>query len=211
MDSDGQHNPADIHNLLTPIIEEKVDMVIGSRYLNGMDKNTPSYRRVGQTVLDRVTNISSGLKVTDSQSGFRAFTASTIDIFRFKAQGMAIESEMLSDAGKADLRIKEVDIGVRYDVDCSTISPLRHGFEVFINVLKDMHFNWPFFCFTIPGMSLGLVGIYIGTRFLQTIAMDGGLHFFPTILTVLFVFLGGFMTLTGILLHTLPVMLRKDL
>lgn len=41
MDSDGQHNPADIPNLLTPIIEEKVDMVIGSRYLNGMDKNTP--------------------------------------------------------------------------------------------------------------------------------------------------------------------------
>ena len=117
MDSDGQHNPADIPKLIAPIIEGNADIVNGSRYLNGLGKNTPIYRRVGQTMLDRVTNVSSGVKITDSQSGFRAFTASTVDIFRFDAQGMGIESEMLADAGKAGLRIKEVEIGVRYDVD----------------------------------------------------------------------------------------------
>lgn len=111
MDSDGQHNPAEIKKLVAPIIEEDADIVNGSRYLNGVDKNTPAYRRVGQTVLDGFTNINSGLKITDSQSGFRAFAASTIDIFRFNANGMAIESEMLADAGKAGLRITEVDIG----------------------------------------------------------------------------------------------------
>jgi hypothetical protein len=65
---------------------------------------------VGQAVLDKATNLNSGLHLTDSQSGFRAFAASAVDIFRFAAQGMAIESEMLADAGKAGLRIKEVEI-----------------------------------------------------------------------------------------------------
>ncbi|AKB82185.1 glycosyltransferase (family 2) [Methanosarcina barkeri 3] len=103
MDSDGQHNPAEIQKIVDPIIRGKADMVNGSRYLNGLGKNTPSYRRVGQTILDGATKLSSGLQITDSQSGFRAFSASTKDIFRFKANGMAIESEMLADAGKFGL------------------------------------------------------------------------------------------------------------
>jgi glycosyltransferase involved in cell wall biosynthesis len=107
MDSDAQHNPVDIPKIATPIIKDEADIVNGSRYLNGNDKNTPTYHQVGQTVLDKATNINSGLKITDSQSGFRAFAAS-VYIFRFNANGMAIESEMLDDAGKAGLRIKEV-------------------------------------------------------------------------------------------------------
>ena len=77
MDSDGQHNPADIPKLIAPIIEGNADIVNGSRYLNGLGKNTLVDRRVGQTILDRFTNINSGIKITDSQSGFRAFEAST--------------------------------------------------------------------------------------------------------------------------------------
>jgi hypothetical protein len=59
MDSDAQHNPSDIPKLATPIIKGEADMVNGSRYLSGKDKNTPAYRRVGQTVLDKATNINS--------------------------------------------------------------------------------------------------------------------------------------------------------
>ena len=136
MDSDGQHNPAEIPKLVDPIIKGEADMVNGSRYLNGLDKNTPSYRRVGQTILDGATKLNSGLQITDSQSGFRAFSASTKNVFRFKAQGMAIESEMLADAGKSGLRIAEVEIGVRYDVDCSTVNPIKHGFGVLFMILK---------------------------------------------------------------------------
>jgi hypothetical protein len=51
---------------------------------------------------------------------------------------MAIESEMLADAGKAGLRIKEVEIGILYDVDCSTKHPIHHDLEVRIMILKDI-------------------------------------------------------------------------
>lgn len=65
--------------------------------------------------------------MTDSQSGFRAFASSAKGVFRFKQNGLAIESEMLADAVAAGLRIKEVEIGVRYDVDGSTENPVAHG------------------------------------------------------------------------------------
>ncbi len=73
IDTDGQHNPADIPKLVEPILKGEADMVNGSRYINGNRKDTPLYRRLGQIVLDKATNLDSGLNVTDSQSGFRAF------------------------------------------------------------------------------------------------------------------------------------------
>lgn len=209
MDSDGQHNPAEIPKLVEPIIKGEADMVNGSRYLNGLDKNTPAYRRLGQTILDKATNLNSGLHITDSQSGFRAFSASTKDVFRFKAEGMAIESEMLADASKSGLRIAEVEIGVRYDVDCSTVNPIKHGFGVLMMVLKDIEFNKPLYYLTVPGTALAIGGIIMGAIFLQEFTMGKSLYFGPTILMVLFIVVGSFMTLTGILLHSISVILRE--
>lgn len=208
MDSDGQHNPADIPKLVAPIIEGRADIVNGSRYLNGHNTDTPAYRRIGQKILDRATIMNSGVKITDSQSGFRAFAASTKDIFRFNAQGMAIESEMLADAGHYGLRITEVGIGVRYDVNCSTVNPIKHGMGVLVRILKDIEFNKPLYCFTLPGMLLGIGGLFMGARFLQDFTMGKSLYFGPTMLMVLFVVVGTFMSLTGILLHSISTLLR---
>lgn len=58
---------------------------------------------------------------------------------------MAIESEMLADAGRSGLRITEVEIGVRYDVDGSTMSPIKHGLGVLVMVLKDIEFHRPLY------------------------------------------------------------------
>ena len=209
MDSDGQHNAAEIPRLVEPIIKGEADMVNGSRYLNGLDKNTPSYRRVGQTILDRATNLNSGLHITDSQSGFRAFATSTKDVFRFNAQGMAIESEMLADAGSAGLRIAEVEIGVRYDVDCSTEHPIKHGLEVLLMVLKDIEFNKPLYYLTVPGAVLGIGGLIMGVSFLQDFTLGKSLNFGPTMIMILFIIVGSFMALTGILLHSIAAILRE--
>ncbi|MFY9410025.1 MAG: glycosyltransferase family 2 protein [Methanosarcina flavescens] len=211
MDSDGQHNPADIPKLVEPILKGEADMVNGSRYLNGLDKNTPAYRRVGQTILDEVTNLNSGLHITDSQSGFRAFAASTKDVFRFNARGMAIESEMLADAGHHGLRITEVEIGVRYDVDGSTENPIKHGFGVLMMVLKDIEFNRPLYYLTLPGSILGIIGLIMGVIFLREFILGKNLYFGPTMLMVLCIVIGSFMALMGIMLHSVSTILRDAL
>lgn len=211
MDSDGQHNPADIPKLVEPILKGEADMVNGSRYLNGLGKNTPAYRRVGQTILDEVTNLNSGLHITDSQSGFRAFAASTKGVFRFTAKGMAIESEMLADAGHHGLRITEVEIGVRYDVDGSTENPIKHGFGVLMMVLKDIEFNRPLYYLTLPGSILGIIGLIMGVIFLREFILGKNLYFGPTMLMVLCIVIGSFMALMGIMLHSVSTILRDAL
>ncbi len=203
MDTDGQHDPADIPKLVEPILNGEADMVNGSRYLSGNKKDTPLYRRVGQKVLDTATKLDSGLNVTDSQSGFRAFNPDIKDVFRFAANGLAIESEMLADAAAAGLRVKEVEIGVRYDVNGSTEHPVAHGVRVLVKVLHDMELRRPLFYFTAPGMLMAGAGILMGLEFLRIFAHGGSLQYGPTLLMVMLTLVGSFMALTGIILHTI--------
>ena len=138
IDGDGQHNPDEIPILIEPILEGKADFVNGSRYLNGFEENTPAYRRVGQRVLDIATNVTAGTSVTDSQSGFRAFKGDTISCYKFRDPGFGIESEMIADAAENSLKILEVPITVRYDVEnSSTKGPITHGVGVLFKIAKD--------------------------------------------------------------------------
>ena len=138
IDGDGQHNPDEIPLLIKPIIEDGADLVNGSRYLNGFDDNTPAYRRIGQQVLDIATNITAGTSLTDSQSGFRAFSSRAVKCFKFRDTGFGIESEMIADASENNLKIVEVGITVRYDVEnSSTKGPVTHGVGVLLKIIKD--------------------------------------------------------------------------
>ncbi len=77
LDGDGQHDPRDIPKLIKPLLDGEADVVIGSRFL-GKGKKPPFYRRLGQHALTAATNLGSGQKVTDSQSGFRAYSAKAL-------------------------------------------------------------------------------------------------------------------------------------
>lgn len=210
MDSDGQHNPDEIPNLLAPILKGEADMVNGSRYLNGYDNDTPAYRRIGQTVLDKATNLISDLKITDSQSGFRAFTRNTIPLFRFNNADFSIESEMLIDAANAGLNIKEVEIGVRYDVDGSTKNPLSHGLGVLIRIINDLEFQRPLIYFTIPGTIIIAAGITLGLIFFGDYINNMSTSLFPTFFAILLTLGGIFLAFTGIIINSISKMINRN-
>ena len=205
IDTDGQHDPADIPRLVAPILAGQADMVNGSRYLNGNKKDTPLYRRLGQKVLDVATNINMdcSLSITDSQSGFRAFAWQARDVFRFGQKGLAIESEMLADAAAAGLRIQEVEIGVRYDVGNSSEHPVAHGVRVLVKVLHDMELRRPLYYFTVPGLLMAGAGIFMGLDFLQTFYRGGSLYYGPVLFMMMLTLIGSFMALTGVILHSI--------
>ena len=146
------------------------------------------------------TNLNSGIKITDSQSGFRAFAAHTVPAFRFNQGGFGIESEMLADAANAKLKVKEVQIGVRYDVDGSTENPVTHGLRVLLKVLQDMELNRPLYYFSVPGLIFAIIGIGMGLNFLRIFYLGGSLHFGPTLFMILLTQIGTFSFFTGILL-----------
>lgn len=206
IDADGQHDPSEIPKVIAPILSGDADMVIGSRYLNG---NIPLYRRIGQRFLDHATNLNSGYHIIDIQSGFRAFDINTIPNFLFEQTGFSIESEMLTEAANAGLKIKEVDIGVRYDVDCNTENPVVHGVKVLVNILQDIEFRRPLYYFTIPGFILGTIGLGMGLSFLQDFYRGGRLFFGPTLLMILLTLAGLFLAFTGIILHSISRLMQR--
>ncbi len=171
IDGDGQHNPDEIPSLLAPIMKGEADVVNGSRFLLKNGNHVPKYRRVGQEVLTLATNAGTRMRITDTQSGFRAFSRRAYDCFAFHQDGMAIESEMLMDAACAKMRIKEVPIGVRYDVaKASTYNPISHGIGVLGQVIWLLSRRRPLLYLCVPGILLILSGsIFI---FLETRALN---------------------------------------
>ncbi|MGZ4901411.1 MAG: glycosyltransferase family 2 protein [Halobacteriota archaeon] len=205
LDGDGQHNPDDIPKLIEPLELDEADVVNGSRYLDGTRHETPLYRRVGQVVLDKFTNFWLGrdVDISDTQSGFRAFTRKAMPHFRFGSKRLAIDSEMLIDAAHAKLRIMEVGVGVRYDVGRSSKHPVSHGLQVLTGVLRSIELKRPLLAFTLPGAVLLAIGIALGFYVYQVYLFMGRVPNGPAILTLLVVIIGTFMTFTGIILHTM--------
>ncbi|MDI6842460.1 MAG: glycosyltransferase family 2 protein [Methanothermobacter wolfeii] len=207
LDADGQHDPAEIPKLMEPIIRGEADIVNGSRYLHGSDENTPRYRRVGQKILDTATNISTGLEITDTQSGFRAFSSKTIPHFRFRDPGFVVESEMLADAAEAGLRIMEVEVGVRYDVDGSTRNPVSHGVSVLLRILGDIEVRRPLYYFTLPGLIIGIAGAALTLMFIRDYITGVSVNMGPTIVAVMLTLFGTFFIFTGIILDSMRRMI----
>lgn len=211
IDADGQHSPAEIPKLVTPIINGKADIVNGSRYVNGEEKNTPKYRRVGQSVLDIATNINGRTHITDSQSGFRAFAADTVSSFRFHQKGFGIESEMIVDASNAGLKIEEVSVSVEYHENSHKKDPLSHGVGVLVKVIQDMEFNRPLYYFTIPGVILIVIGLGAGLIFFGDYLGGGSRSLAPTVVASLITIAGVFIAFTGIILDTMTRMITENL
>jgi glycosyltransferase involved in cell wall biosynthesis len=133
LDGDGQHDPVEIEKLVEPIIAGKADMVIGSRYLQGADK-IPFYRRIGQRVLNFVSNQVSGVWVTDSQSGYRSFSYRAVREMELREKGFSVESEMQIIAGRKGLKVAEIPISTIYEGRAKR-NPFAHGFSVLFRVL----------------------------------------------------------------------------
>ncbi|AKB50217.1 dolichyl-phosphate mannose synthase related protein [Methanosarcina barkeri str. Wiesmoor] len=75
-------------------------------------------------------------------------------------------------------------------------------------ILKDIELNKPFYYLTVPGLILGISSFVMDTFFVQDFTMGKNLYFGPTMLMILFIIVGSFMALTGILLHSISAILE---
>lgn len=203
MSSSGHHNPADIPTLVAPIIKGSADIVNGSLYLTSPEKNTPVYRRVGQTILDKFAK-KNPRKIRDPQTIFRAFAVSTKDIFHFDSQGIVIESQVSADAGKSGLRIKEVEIGTHRNFGDHVRNPIKYILEVMKAVVRDIEINKPLYFYAVPGFALATCGFYMDLKLLEDIILGiESLHFWPILLMISLSIAGLCMTAGGIVKHSL--------
>jgi len=157
IDSDGQHSPGDISRLLTELRRGN-DVVIGSRFVEGSAGDIPAYRKVGMKVLDTATTLAgNNLAITDSQSGFRAYGRKAIEAIHISGEGMSAGSEILIQISDHRLKVAEVPIRVRYDIEgTSSENPVSHGVGVLMNIVRLISLRRPLVFFGIPGRSLRL-------------------------------------------------------
>ncbi|MBU1032932.1 MAG: glycosyltransferase family 2 protein [Patescibacteria group bacterium] len=119
IDADGQHDPMSIPNMLQPLLEERADVVFGSRFLGHDATGMPFNRRMLLSGARTFNALAVGVprKVTDPQSGFRALSSSAAKKINFRQDRMAHCSEILRLVTRSGLRWCEVPVRVHYSAD----------------------------------------------------------------------------------------------
>lgn len=114
LDGDNQHDPAQLHKLVQPILDGEADIVIGSRFIEKEGFQSFFFRRVGIFTFGGLISWLAGQKITDLTSGFRAYNRRAISFFaRHYRHEYEACAQMLLIAAFAGLRIREVPVVMR--------------------------------------------------------------------------------------------------
>jgi len=209
-DADGQHRIEDIENVTKPIIDQEADLVIGSRFLDESEKEVPQYRKVGIRVITKITNATIKKQLTDSQSGFRAYSKKVVNELNPSESGMGISTEILIKASAKNFRISEVPIKITYFGDTSTHNPITHGSSVILSTIKFTSIEHPLKFYGIPSIIFFIIGISFTYFAAQYYTEIGRLSTNLTIVAASTVLIAVVLLITSILLYSLVSVVREN-
>ena len=208
LDGDGQHNPEQIPLLIDAIISHGVDVSVGSRFLG--DSEASGYRKAGIKIITSAANYGISLKISDSQSGFRAYSQKAIDAIHPTEQGMAVSTEILLKISNKGLSLAEVPISVTYGPDTSEHNSVSHGVSVLMNTLKYVSIKHPLKFYGIPGLFLTVAGVVLGGVFLEAY-LNQQVVFYGSLLGAVVLFLlGAILSVTAIILFSMANLIRDS-
>jgi len=207
LDGDGQHNPNQIPLLVDAILTHNVDVAIGSRFLDDSTKAS-GYRKTGIKIITSASNYGTNFKVSDSQSGFRAYSKDAIDAIHPTEQGMAVSTEILLKISNKGLSIAEVPITISYEGDTSEKNSVSHGVGVLMNTIKYVSIKHPLQFYGIPGLGLIALGIIFGGIFLDRYLNDGTIFYGSLMGSVVLFLLGAILSVTAIILFSMANLIR---
>ena len=205
-DADLQHDPKDLLKLIEPIITEKADIVIGSRFLEESDDVKP-YRKFGIKLITSLVNSFSGSKIKDAESGLRSYSFNALKkiVYNLETEGMGMSAEILLKAAVNKLKIIEIPRKEMYpnDVQTSSQNPLKHGLTVISTIFKLIIETKPLTAFGIPSLFLfifsGISSFYVIEFYNQMSRLPVGL----TLFTITLLTIGLFFILAGVILYVL--------
>jgi len=207
-DADGQHRIEDVSRVLHPLENSEADIVIGSRFL-GKQSNVPNYRKLGIKVITQVTNSSLKTKLTDSQSGFRAYSKQVLSKISLSEIGMGISTEILIKASSEGLRITEVPITILYSGDTSTHNPVSHGTSVLFSTIKFTSIEHPLKFYGIPSVIFLTIGVIFTSLAVQYYVDVGRLNTDLTLIGAGTILIGIILLISAILLYSLVSVVRE--
>lgn len=207
LDGDGQHDPEQIPLLLDTLTQHNVDVVIGSRFLN-QNTEGPGYRKRGIKIITSAANYGADLKVSDSQSGFRAYSKNAIDAIHPTEEGMSVSTEILLKISNKGLSLAEIPITISYGENTSVHNPVSHGISVLVNTIKYVSIKHPLKFYGIPGVSLIIAGIILGGIFLDAYLQQQTVFYGSLLGSVVMFLLGAILSVTAIILFSMANLMR---
>ncbi|MFO7990845.1 MAG: glycosyltransferase family 2 protein [Thermoplasmata archaeon] len=206
IDGDGQHNPYEIPYVLSPVVNPRTDMAIGTRW--GEYTEMGWLRKIGKNVLDRMTI---GGKGKDTQSGFRALGRRAIENIEITHDDFTVESEMIAEAHEKGMKTKNVPIYCRYkDIkNPSTKGSFEHGFGVLNKLIKMTVERRPLLFFGVAGAAFLAAALVTGLWVIHIARTQEVLSMGFSILTLIFVLLGSLLITSGFILNELKRLFER--
>jgi glycosyltransferase involved in cell wall biosynthesis len=200
LDGDGQHDPKEIPRLIEAMRASGADIVVGSRFMNEGDEKShvPPYRALGNRILSMLTD----RRVSDTQSGFRAYGKAAVHCLRLRETGMGVDSEILMRAEANGLKMVEVPINVNYNV----IKPSKQNFllqsaQIVFGIARYNSNRRPLLFYGLPGLIACMMALGIWIQAFQLIMKTGQV-------TISFVFTAAMLTTVGLFLLSVSLTLR---
>jgi len=208
IDADGQHKIEDVKKVIKPIVDGQADISIGSRFLEEGD-NAPKYRKLGINIITKVTNSSLSEKITDAQSGFRAYNNKVLQSLTPSDSGMGISTEILIKSSNLGLKIAEVPTEIQYEGKTSSQNPFSHGTGVLMSTLKYISIERPLVFYGIPSFIFFIIGLTFTFFAAQYYAEIGRLNTNLTLIAGGTLLIGVVLVVTTILLYSLVSVVRE--
>ena len=207
-DADGQHKISEIDSILKPIIKNNADIVIGSRFL-GSAKDLPKYRKIGIKTITSLTNTLTGSNITDSQSGFRAYSKKVLKEITPTESGMGISTEILIKSAKNKMRMTEIPITISYEGNTHSQKAVSHGTSVVMSTIKHVAIERPLLYYGVTGLCFTILGLIFGGWTIQIFSEERILAPGFALIGIGGVILGTILLITATILYSIVNVIRE--
>ncbi len=152
-DADMTYPVNEIHNLIKPIFDENIDIVIGDRLTKGdyHKENKRPLHSFGNNLVKNLVNRLFGSNISDIMSGYRAFSKRFVKNYPILVEGFELETDMILHALDKRFSMKQIQISYkdRPMGSFSKLNTINDGFKVLLTIFKIFRYYKPFLFFSI--------------------------------------------------------------
>jgi glycosyltransferase involved in cell wall biosynthesis len=192
IDADGQYDPKEMPKLIQPILENKADLVLGSR-LENLKYEMPWLKKQGNKAFTWLLRRLTGTDIKDGQTGFRATRKEVFENVEIQGD-FTYTQEMIVKTAKEGWRIVNVPVNFyERSVGESRLmsGPLSYAWRAWIIIIRTIRDYDPLKFFGLPGILLTLSGLLLGGAILYKFAIIGVIGHTPAVILTALLIMSG--------------------